>query len=62
MQRLPEAAIQQQGQVNETTTTKPDDLMSLFKLPADIMTNLAVNAGYMDEPKTSTYGPWIVAR
>ena len=62
MQRLPEAAIQQQKEANDSSTAKPEDLMSLFKLPADIMTKLAVNAGYMDEPQTSTYRPWIVAR
>lgn len=58
MSKLPEAAIQ----ANASSTAKPDDLMSLFKLPADIMTNLAVGAGYLEEPQTSTYGPWIVAR
>ena len=37
----------------------------LFQLPADIMTKLAADAGYIDHPvreQTTTSAPWIVRR
>ncbi|XGW28995.1 hypothetical protein V3C99_008643 [Haemonchus contortus] len=40
----------------------PEDFYRLFQLPADIMTKLAADAGYLDAPQTSTAGPWIVRR
>ncbi|KAK6056550.1 hypothetical protein COOONC_05945 [Cooperia oncophora] len=39
----------------------PEDFYRLFQLPADIMTKLAEDAGYID-PRTTTSGPWIVRR
>ncbi|VDL83672.1 unnamed protein product [Nippostrongylus brasiliensis] len=40
----------------------PEDFYKLFQLPADIMTKLAADAGYIEAPTTTTNGPWIVRR
>ncbi|CAJ0590693.1 unnamed protein product [Cylicocyclus nassatus] len=40
----------------------PDEFYKLFQLPADIMTKLAADAGYIEHPQTTTSAPWIVRR
>ncbi|EYC21042.1 hypothetical protein Y032_0020g198 [Ancylostoma ceylanicum] len=50
---------------NETeldSEKKPEEFYKLFQLPADIMTKLAADAGYIDHPHTTTSAPWIVRR
>ncbi|KJH43332.1 hypothetical protein DICVIV_10644 [Dictyocaulus viviparus] len=39
-----------------------EEFYKLFQLPADIMTKLAADAGYIDTSYTTTSGPWIVRR
>ncbi|VDO67261.1 unnamed protein product [Heligmosomoides polygyrus] len=54
--------IPQQNTSHEEGEKNPDDFYRLFQLPADIMTKLAADAGYIDSPSTTTNGPWIVRR
>ncbi|PAV82329.1 hypothetical protein WR25_16766 isoform B [Diploscapter pachys] len=70
MSKLPKAAMDAANK----NSTKPeereaadDKLYSLFRLPADIMTQIAEDAGYIDEEKEekedkSTIKPWIVTK
>ncbi|KAK6746973.1 hypothetical protein RB195_000304 [Necator americanus] len=51
-----------QNDTEHNNEKNPEEFYKLFQLPADIMTKLAADAGYIEHPQTTTSGPWIVRK